>query len=209
MPNVTTLSLPSNGRIPIWTGRTKSGEIRSSVLALPNRTVQVHLRSNDDVNEFSTEIDDSVFVKLGTFLYEFTMRHYGIMSDELQPVNFIIPQLNDNGILFGQAHQYRNQSSINHLRFTDGETIGREICCGCPEIGNPLANQGLQATELLYTHHHTTSLNVLIFKITISNATRTFADDFQNNFPQFQFDTPMNYRNHFKMTDRNHIFRNG
>ena len=207
MPNVTTLTLPSNGRIPIWTGLTQSGEIRSSILALPNRTVQLHFRSNDDVNDFSAEINDSVFSKLSTFMYEFTMRHFGLMSDELQPVNFVIPQLNDNGMLFGQFRQHNN--SINHLRFTASETIGREFCVGCPEIGNAFAQQGLQATEFLYTHHHTSSLNVLILKITISNASREFINDFRNDFPLFQFNTPMNYRDHFKIIDRNHIFRNG
>ena len=207
MPNVTTLSLPTNGRIPIWTGQTRSGEVRSSLLCLSNRTIQIHFRSNDNVNECSAEIDDSVFVKLGTYLYEFTMRHYGIMSDELQPANFLFPQLNDNGVVFGQPRQ--NPTSINHLRFSDIETIGREFCIACPEIGNLLAQRSLQATEFLYTHHHTSSLNILIVKITISDATRSFIDDFNNGFPLFQFDTPMNYRNNYRMTDRNHIFRIG
>ena len=207
MPDVTTLTIPTNGRIPIWTGRTKSGEIHSSVLGLPNRMVQIHFRSNDNVNEFSADINDSVFTQLGTYLYEFTMRHYGIMSDELQPAHFQMPQLNDNNVAFGQAHQ--NPTSINHLRFTDASTIGREFCVGCPDIGNLLAQHSLQATEFLYTHHHTRSLNILIFKITIANASRDFVDDFQNGFPNFHFNTPMNYRNQFKMTDRNHIFRIG
>ena len=205
MPNVTTLSLPCNGRIPIWTGTTMSGQLNSSILSLPNRTIQVHFRSLDNVDPFSEEINDPTFQQLATYLYEFTMRHYGFMCDELQSANFILPNLNDDGALFGQAN--RNDDRTNHLRFTDSETIGREICVGCPEIGNKLALRNLQATEIIYTHFLSPPLDVLIVKIIVSNASNRFIQDFQNNFPSFNFNTPMNYRNQFRMNERNHIFR--
>ena len=207
MPNVTTLSLPCNGRIPIWTGTTRSGQLDSSILSLPNRTIQVHVRSLDNVDPFSEEINDSSFQQLATYLYEFTMRHYGFMCDEMQPAHFLLPNLNDDGALFGQAN--RNNERTNHLRFTDNETIGREICVGCPEIGNKLALGNLQATEIIYTHHLSPPLDVLIVKIIISDASDRFIHDYRHNFPSFNFHTPMNYRNHFRMNDRNHIFRIG
>ena len=207
MPNVTTLTLPCNGRIPIWTGTTRSGQLTSSILSLPNRVLQLHFRSPDNVDPFSEEFNDSTFCKLATYLYEFTMRHYGFMSDELPPNNFDLPNLNDDGALFGQVH--RNRNATNHIRFTDSETIGREFYTACPEIGNPLAMNSLQATEFIYTHHSTPPLDILIVKIGISTASDMFLHDHRRNFPSFWFHTPMTYRNQFRINERNHIFRIG
>ena len=207
MPNVTTLTFPCNGRIPIWTGVTRSGQLPSSILSLPNRTVQLHFRSPDNVEPFSEEIDDTTFVKLATYLYEFTMRHYGFMSDELHSNNYVLPHVNDDGALFGQLNRSRN--STNHIRFCDNETIGREFCTACPEIGNLLALSSLQATEFIFTHHSTPPLDILIVKICIADASDMYMHDYRRNFPSFQFNTPMNFRTQFRINERNHIFRIG
>ena len=202
MASTTVVSFPNSGRLPVWTGQTGSGE-PGSMLHLENRLIQVHFQSSDTVTNFTTTIPDSVLKSLGTFLYEFPCRHFGIIPDELSTVNFILPGINDNGPPF--AH-FLNQP-IHHLRFSNPACIGRDLYHGCPMLMHSLALKSIQATELLYSHHHEPRVDIMIIKVTFNTATQDFLADLQNNFPGFQFDTPMMFRSQFKLHERNDIFR--
>ena len=201
MAPTTVITFPSNGRLPVWSGRTGSGE-PGSMLYLDNRHIQVHFQSTDRVNHLSITISDAILKTLGTFLYEFPCRHYGIIPDELNSANFIIPHLNDNGALPD------NPNPIHHLRFSNPECIGRDLYHGCPALLHSLAVRSIQATEILYSHHHNPRVDILMIKVAFDTASSEFTTDLQNNFPGFQFDTPMQFRRRFTLNERNDIFRN-
>ena len=198
------LAIPNSGRLPIWTGLTTSGST-GTMLYLQNRTVQLHISTADNMNSINIRIHDSTLQKLTTYLFEFPTRHYGILCDELGPASFILPQLNDNVQLLNRGRT--DHFPIRHLRFSEPETIGRDVYHGCPEFFNELGRH-IQATEILYSHHHQSNIDVLIIKLTLAKSSDSYANDLLNGFPRFEFNTPMMFRSHFKLNERNHIFRN-
>ena len=200
----TPVSFPSTGRIPLWTGWTLSGIIPISVVNIPNRQVQLHFHSDENVEPFDTFIDDFELQTLATFLYEYTMRHFGFTPDDLTSANFLLPQLNDNG-----TTRLRHDSSnpTQHLRIAHPDTVGRDLFFGCPAIGNHLANFSLQAAEILYSHYKHRNLDELVIKVTFQNSSPEFNRDLAQGFPDFQHHVPMMSRNRHTLSPRNHIFR--
>ena len=199
----TVLSIPNNGRLPIWTGPTQSG-MPGTMLNLSNRTVQLHVSTSDTLNDQTFNIRDQTLQQLSTYLFEYPTRHFGIFCDELEPAGFILPQINDNANIRLQRHPA--PLPINHLRLSEPETIGRDLYHGCPDLFNQLGPD-LQASEILFSHHKQRHTDVLIIKITIIEASPSYTNDFLSGFRTFEFNTPMMFRNHFKLNERNHIFR--
>ena len=196
------LAIPNSGRLPIWSGRTISGS-PGTMLYLENRNVQLHISTADNLNSLNLRVLDSTLQKLTTFLFEYPTRHYGILCDELGPASFILPQINDNAQLLNRGRT--SNLPIHHLRFSEPETIGRDVYSGCPDFFTGLDQ--IQATEILYSHHHQSNIDVLIIKLTLASSTDSYANDFINGFPNFEFNTPMMFRTHFRLNERNHIFR--
>ena len=124
----------------------------------------------------------------------------------MHAANFVIPALNDNGAAPENPNDVN--APIHHLRFSNPACIGRDLYHGCPAIFHPFALHSIQATEILYSHHHSPRVDILMIKVAFDIATQEFNTDFHNNFPGFQFDTPMLFRRHFKLHERNDIFRN-
>ena len=231
----TVLTLPNTGRSSTWTGRTVSGQADYSVVAIPNRTVQLHFHCDDRIPPYTKSYDNSQFERLSTFWYEFPMRHFGIQIDELdnsdhieQPLNPInIPDVAPlparqgiaNGGPLPQIRPRRlfhpPMQSIAHLRLSHSPTIGREFVYGCPHIGHELALSSLQAKSVLYTHHRSGTVDVLIIKIYIGPADDDFDSDHTRHyirnrtFPNFNFHQPVLSREHFNMGNLSYISRNG
>ena len=65
----------------------------------------------------------------------------------------------------------------------------------------------IQASEILYSHHHQHNVDILIIKLTLARSTSSYTNDFIRGFPSFEFNTPMMFRNQFRINERNHIFR--
>ena len=230
----TILSLPNSGHSSVWTGRTVSGQSVHSVVALPNRTVQLHFFCNDNIPPYTRSFENSHYERLATFWYEYPMRHLGVQVDDLdgqeplepaQPaiqVPNIEPQQNmRSGLANGGPVQpfrprrlFDQRPHINHLRLTHAPTIGREMVYGCPRIGNDLALSTLQAKSVLYTHHESGSVNVLIIKIFIEPAENEFDTDHTEHyigsrtFPGFNFHQPLMLRDRFRMGNLTNISRN-
>ena len=230
----TVLSLPNNGRSSVWTGRTVSGQTIHSVVAIPNRTVQLHFHCDERIPPYTKSFENTHFEKLTTFLYEFPMRHFGIQIDDMtnpDPEEGLDPLLQPNvapgpGMRHGMHNGgplpqirprrlFRQQAPIiNQFRLSHAPTIGREIVYGCPRIGNDLALSSLQAKSVLYTHHVSGTVDVLIIKIFIEPAETEFDEDHTNHyirnrsFPGFNFDQPISLRNRFNMGNLTFISRN-
>ena len=230
----TILALPNHGRSSVWTGRTVSGQTIHSVVAIPNRTVQLHFHCDEQIPPYTKSFENTQFERLCTFWYEFPMRHYGIQIDDMTNPDPIVGQdpLNvPNVAPFPNMRQGLQNGGpvpmlrprrlfspqrpvINHLRFSHAPTIGRETVHGCPKIGNDLALSSLQVKSVLYTHHKSGTVDVLIIKLFIEPADTEFDDDHTNYyirsriFPGFNFDQPMSLRNRFNMGNSTFISRN-
>ena len=233
----TVLSLPNSGRTSVWTGRTVSGQTTHSVVAIPNRTVQLHFHCDDTIPPYSRSFENTHFERLASFLYEYPMRHLGVQVDDLDSndppnepqdpallpdVALIANAANRNGLRNGgpvpQIRPRRlfhdQRQHINHLRLSHAPTIGREIVYGCPKIGNDLAMSSLQAKSILYTHHTSGTVNVLIIKIFIELADEEFDKDHTEHyirsrtFPGFNFHQPLLLRDRFRMGNLTNISRN-
>ena len=206
--------LPSPGRHSIWTGRTTSGQTVDSIVPMTNRQVQIHFESPDSI-EFRHTFDNSEFQKLANFLYEYPMRHFGIQTDDMDPSNIPneTPRFYTAGNFpitleehHGQPRTSRFQGKpVNHLRFSHAPTVGREFVVGCPKIGHALASKNLQAVAFHYTHHK--SSDSLILKVCIDNANCDFRRDLRLGFPNFNFNKPVMFRDHFCMGDKSFITR--
>ena len=232
----TVLTLPNTGRTSVWTGRTVSGQTEHSVVAIPNRTVQLHFHCDDRIPPYTKSFENTHYERLASFLFEYPMRHFGIQIDDMDNSDQLGDPLDASGIPNvaplpsmrpglangGPVPQIRPRrlfhppmQSISHLRLSHAPTIGREIVYGCPKIGNDLALSSLQAKSVLYTHHRSGTVNVLIIKIYIEPAD----DDFDNDhtlhyirtrtFPNFNFHQPVLSRNQFNMGNPSFISRNG
>ena len=233
----TVLSLPNNGRNSVWTGRTISGQSIHSVVAIPNRTVQLHFHCEDTIPPYTKSIENPHFERLANFWYEYPMRHFGLAADDLENSD----QINDQDI--GLLHELPNieplpnmaarqnggvripipilprrlfqpQQSVSTFRLSHSPTIGREMVYGCPYIGNDLALASLQAKSVLYTHHRSGTVNVLIIKIFIGPADDDFDRDHTQHyirnqtFPNFSFHQPVLSRDQFRMGNSTFISRN-
>ena len=234
----TILSLPNSGRTSVWTGRTTSGQTIHSVVALPNRTVQLHFHCDETIPPYTKAFENTHFERLATFLYEYPMRHFGHQVDDpdnsevpsvpvnpgripdIEPLPNMRPGIQNGGPLpriLPQRlfHNQRPGQSISHFRMTHAPTIGREIVYGCPKIGHDLAMASLQTKSVLYTHHLSGTVNVLIIKLFIAPADEEFDSDHTEHylrhrtFPNFNFHQPVLSREHFRMGDITHISRNG
>ena len=228
----TILSLPNNGRTSTWTGRTTSGQTIHSVVALPNRTVQLHFHCDDVIPPYTKSIENSHFERLANFWFEYPMRHFGVAPDDLdsdQPdqdlpdgLPNIAPLFNMRAVQNGGARLpirprqlFPPTQNVSYLRLSHAPTIGREMVYGCPYIGNDLAMSSLQAKSVLYTHHRSGTVDVLIIKIFIAPADEDFDNDHTNfyirnqTFPNFNFHQPVLARDHFRMGNSSFISRNG
>ena len=213
--NKNKLTFPSTGRHSSWTGRTTSGQTIDSIVPMTNRIVQIHFETPDTI-EFRQTFDDSEFQKLANFMYEYPMRHFGIQIDDMDPTNGPdeSPRFYTAGnfpIVLEERYGHRNIASrfqgrpVNHLRLSHAPTIGRELVVGCPSIGRALVTQGLQAVAFHYSHHK--SSDSVIMKIAIDRTNRDFQRDFERNFPDFNFNKPVMFRDKFQMGDRSFITR--
>ena len=228
----TVLSLPNNGRSSVWTGRTVSGQTIHSVVAIPNRTVQLHFHCEERIPPFTKSFENTHFERLASFLFEYPMRHFGIQIDDMTNpdpeqgadpllIPNVVPAPNmrqglQNGGPIPQIRPRRlfpPPPNIHQFRLSHAPTIGREIVYGCPKIGNDLALASLQAKSVLYTHHASNTVDVLIIKIFIEPADDDFDEDHTNHyirnrtFPNFNFDQPVSLRNRFNMGNLNFISR--
>lgn len=201
--NTSVLSIPNSGRLPIWTGNTISGG-PNTMLHLQNRQVQLHFSTNDNVNELTCTVRDSLLQQLATFLFEYPTRHYGILCDELDPARFLLPGINDNVPIHGR--QRADPVPIHHLRISEPEIIGRDVYHGCPNLFDQMGPL-IQASEILYSHHHQRNVDILVIKLTLAHSSPSYMNDFILGFPSFEFNTPMMFRQRYKLNERNHIFR--
>ena len=231
----TILSLPNHGRNSVWTGRTTSGQTEHSIVALSNRTVQLHFHCDDVIPPYTKSFENIHFERLSSFLFEYPMRHFGLEADnlddsdhpeadlnplrvpEIRPLPNMRPGIQNGGPVppIRPRRLFHNlPQTISNLRLSHAPTIGREIMYGCPVIGHDLALSRLQAKSVLYTHHRSGTVDVLIIKIFIGPADKDFDDDHTNfylrnrTFPNFNFHQPVLSRTHFRMGDLSCISRN-
>ena len=137
------------------------------------------------------------------------MRHLGYQVDELdnpEPVNLfqqnrirqVVPirpgQVNGGALpLLRPSRIVAPNPVISTLRLSHAPTIGREIMFGCPKIGDELALSNLQAKSILYTHHVSRTVDVLIIKLFIGTSDEDFDYDHtvhyirNGTFPNFNF----------------------
>ena len=229
----TVLALPNTGRNSVWTGRTVSGQSIHSVVAIPNRTVQLHFHCSDRIPPYTKSFENSQFEKISNFWYEYPMRHFGLMPDDLDNSNTPdhIPHNRPDILHFNRRPGAQNggalplirpgrlfpaEPTVSYLRLSHAPTIGREMIYACPIIGNDLALSNLQVKSVLYTHHLSGTVDVLIIKLFVESSDSEFDNDHTNHyirhriFPNFRFDHPVLSRNHYNMGDpQQFISRNG
>ena len=220
----TLLSLPNPGRTPTWTGLTQSGDSIHSIVPMANRRIQLHFCAKENIIPFAHNFENRHYQRLGTFLYEYPLRHLGIYIDNVErpPVSEttspsfftasglpifnprIEPRIHELPL---RGHGTRANRAMTQLKLDHAPTVGREIACGCPEIGNQLALSNLQATSIVYSHHQRE--NVLSVKVFIGQAPTDFARDHSAGFPDFKFHQPLHFRRRYSMGDEIYLSRNG
>ena len=231
----TVLSLPNSGRNSVWTGRTISGQSVHSVVALENRTVQLHFHCEETIPPYTKSIENSHFERLANFWYEYPMRHFGMVPDDLDNSDHLTEQELDPAGLPNIAplpnmsarqnggvrppirprRLFQPQQSVTTLRLSHSPTIGREMVYGCPFIGNDLAMASLQVKSVLYTHHKSGTVDVLIIKLFVAPSDDDFDKDHTEHyirhraFPNFNFHQPVLSRDRFRMGDPTYISRTG
>ena len=201
------LTLPSDGHTSTWAGQTQSGRSEQSITPLSNRRIQLHFRAQC-CSDLTMHIVEEHFINLGTYLYEFPMRHLGLQIDDVNNYNpkflascltstkdYHPKSIRSNNLILPMADL--NPTTSYQLDLTHSPTIGREFLFACPSIADYLLSKRLQAVSFTYKYYPNS--NALVILITLDSPHEQLLKDKNNNYPDFEFDQPLLFRKKFNM----------